>query len=73
MTPLTPWKNAQPLPGSASDMIIRIMILFLIGIAVLAMFGRLRVRLPGGRQLAKCRTCGKYRIGKGPCDCSRSS
>jgi len=43
--------------------------LFLIGMAVLAMFGRLR--LPGTRRpgSVKCPACGAYRIGKGPCSC----
>ncbi|WP_422178426.1 hypothetical protein [Aestuariivita sp.] len=37
--------------------------------AVLAMFGKLRI--PGTQRLksAKCRSCGRYRIGKGPCAC----
>ncbi|MCK0150021.1 hypothetical protein MWU54_08315 [Marivita sp. S6314] len=51
-------------------MISKIVILFLIFIAVLAMFGKLR--FPGSTRLAnaKCRKCGRYRIGKGPCPCS---
>ncbi|MEL7013456.1 MAG: hypothetical protein AAGM21_13535 [Pseudomonadota bacterium] len=49
---------------------IKIVTLFLIFIAVMAMFGRLR--LPkigkfGRRQDAVCKTCGRPRIGKGPC------
>ena len=50
-------------------MILKIISLFLIGMAVLAMFGRLR--FPGSKRLeqAKCPKCGRYRIGKGPCDC----
>ncbi|MCE8009179.1 MAG: hypothetical protein HEP69_19585 [Aestuariivita sp.] len=53
----------------ASDVILKIVSLFLIFIALLAMFGKLRV--PGVQRLksAKCRSCGRYRIGKGPCDC----
>nr|WP_281496006.1 hypothetical protein [Marivita sp. S6314] len=53
-----------------SDVISKIVILFLIFIAVLAMFGKLR--FPGSTRLAnaKCRKCGRYRIGKGPCPCS---
>lgn len=52
-----------------SDLIVKIVTLFLIGMAVLAMFGKLR--LPGIRRLAsaKCPSCGRYRIGKGPCAC----
>ncbi len=43
--------------------------LFLIGILVLAMFGRLR--LPGADRLSsrKCKNCGRFKIGKGPCAC----
>ncbi|SMX38301.1 hypothetical protein [Maliponia aquimaris] len=63
-------------------MIVKIVFLFLIFIGVLAMFGRLRV--PGARQLrnlrdkarlssAKCPKCGRYRIGKGPCECGKGS
>lgn len=56
---------------SASDVIIKIIFLFLAGMAVLAMFGRLR--FPGQDKLAsaKCSNCGRYRIGKGPCPCKR--
>jgi uncharacterized OB-fold protein len=51
------------------DVILKIVSLFLVVMAVLAMFGRLR--LPGSNRLAaaKCRNCGRYRIGKGPCRC----
>jgi len=50
-------------------MIIKIVSLFLIGMMVLAMFGRLRY--PGQKQLQsrKCPKCGRYRIGRGPCGC----
>ena len=42
-----------------------------VAMAVLAMFGRLR--FPGQKRLAeaKCKRCGRYRIGKGPCDCEK--
>jgi hypothetical protein len=60
-------------------MLVKIVSLFLIGIAVLAMFGRLR--LPGAsRRIGKgetptkpkkCRQCGAYMIGEGPCPCRR--
>ncbi|MCR9156683.1 MAG: hypothetical protein NXH80_05520 [Rhodobacteraceae bacterium] len=51
-------------------MISKIVLLFLAFIAVLAMFGKLRV--PGAKRLAsaKCRKCGRYRIGKSPCPCT---
>jgi len=51
--------------------IVKIVSLFLIGMVALAMFGKLR--LPGSRRLAsvRCPSCGRYRIGKGPCACGR--
>lgn len=50
---------------------IKIVILFLIGMIVLAMFGRLR--FPGQKKLnsMKCSGCGRYRIGSGPCSCGK--
>ncbi|MFN6977431.1 MAG: hypothetical protein ACK4OP_04865 [Gemmobacter sp.] len=51
-------------------MLIKIVTVFLIGMGVLAMFGRLR--FPRGTRLAaprKCPRCGRYRIGRAPCDC----
>ncbi len=52
-------------------MIVKAVTIFLVFIAVLAMFGRLR--FPGQKRLEamKCRRCGRYRIGKGPCDCGQ--
>lgn len=52
-------------------MLVKIVTLFLLGMAVLAMFGRLR--FPGQKRLteAKCKHCGRYRIGKGPCHCEK--
>ena len=55
-------------------MIIKIVTLFLVGMGVLAMFGKLR--LPGGRRLSlkpprKCPRCGRHLIGKGPCPCKK--
>ena len=58
-------------------MIVKIATLFLVIMAVLAMFGRLKVpKLPGAdltKRLGgkKCKKCGRYRMGKGPCDCGR--
>jgi len=59
--------------------LVKIVSLFLIGIAVLAMLGRLR--FPGSPRRVgkgetptkprKCRHCGAYRIGEGPCPCRR--
>ena len=50
-------------------MIIKAVTLFLIGMGVLAMFGKLRY--PGQKRLrsARCPSCGRIRIGKGPCAC----
>jgi uncharacterized OB-fold protein len=44
--------------------------LFLIGMLVMAMFGKLR--FPGQKRLqaAKCKNCGRYRFGSKTCDCS---
>lgn len=60
-------------------MILKIVVLFLVGMGVLAMFGKLHLLgLPGtGRKRGagrlgkpgKCPACGRYRIGKGPCPC----
>jgi hypothetical protein len=49
--------------------IVKIVTFFLLGMAVLAMFGKLRI--PGAKRLAsaRCRHCGRYRIGRGPCSC----
>lgn len=65
-----PSKNAPSSRGTGSDVISKIVLLFLVFIAVLAMFGKLRI--PGAKRLAsaKCRKCGRYRIGKGPCPCT---
>lgn len=53
-------------------MLVKIVTLFLIFMAVLAMFGRLR--LPGQKRLStrRCPECGRLRIGKGPCACGRA-
>ena len=57
--------------GLGSDVIIKIVILFLVAMGVLAMFGKLR--FPGQQKLAsaKCPKCGRFRIGKGPCACQK--
>lgn len=54
-------------------MIVKIVLLFLIAMGVLAMFGRLR--FPGQKRLksAKCPSCGRFRIGRGPCPCKTGS
>jgi len=53
-------------------MIVKIVFLFLVFMAVLAMFGRLRV--PGIGKVAlkkpvKCRSCGRYLFSNDPCQC----
>jgi len=50
---------------------IKVVSLFLIGMVVLAMFGKLR--FPGQKRLQsmKCTRCGRYSIGKGPCGCGK--
>jgi len=56
---------------SGSDVIFKIITFFLIGMAVLAMFGKLR--LPGQKKLQsrRCPHCGRFKIGKGPCPCRK--
>lgn len=56
--------------------IIKIVTLFLVGMIVLAMFGRLRLPGPVRKHLPKpktCPHCGRYRIGRGRCDCGEGS
>lgn len=54
-------------------MLSKIILIFLAFMGVLAIFGRLR--FPGQKRLAqaKCRACGRYRIGKGPCACGKGA
>lgn len=54
-------------------MIIKIVTLFLILMAVLAMFGRLRMPRIGKLRSTKCANCGAPRIGKGPCACGKDA
>lgn len=58
-------------------MLVKIVTFFLIGMAVLAMFGKLRVPLlkQGQKKLQskKCPKCGRYKIGKGPCPCNKTA
>ena len=69
--PSPPLTSAPPTRVSGSDVLIKGVTLFLVFMAVLAMFGRLR--FPGQKKLqsAKCPSCGRYRIGKGPCSCGK--
>jgi len=58
-------------------MIIKAVSLFLILMLVLAMFGRLRapkLKNPLKRkplETKKCKKCGSYILGDGPCDCTK--
>lgn len=58
-------------------MILKIVTFFLIGMAVLAMFGKLRMPKVGKKDgtslgaVRKCKHCGSYKIGKGPCPCQK--
>lgn len=67
------------MPDLASEMILKIVTFFLVVMAVMAMFGRLRFpHLPGVEKMRrivsrKCRACGRPRIGKGPCPCGKET
>ncbi len=52
-----------------SEVIFKIVTLFLVVIAVLAMFGKFT--FPGQKRLqsARCPSCGRFKIGKSPCGC----
>ena len=52
-------------------MLSKIVVLFLVFIAVLGIFGKLR--MPGAARLSdkRCPKCGRFRIGRGPCDCGK--
>ncbi len=60
-------------------MIFKIITLFLIAMGVLAMFGKLRapkIGIPRKKDktlsAAKCKKCGSYILGDGPCACEKS-
>ena len=57
------------MPGLDCKMILKVVILFLVGMGVLAMFGKLK--FPGQKRLAaaRCKSCGRLKIGTGPCGC----
>ncbi|WP_238363877.1 hypothetical protein [Mesobacterium pallidum] len=52
-------------------MLFKIITLFLVFMAVLAIFGKLR--FPGQKMIAqkRCPNCGRFRIGRGPCACGK--
>ncbi|MCA8883651.1 MAG: hypothetical protein KDA50_07885 [Rhodobacteraceae bacterium] len=52
-------------------MMVKIVSLFLIAMAVLAMFGRLRLPGKTGMTGRKCPDCGTYLVGRGPCPCKK--
>ncbi|WP_188720532.1 hypothetical protein [Actibacterium pelagium] len=54
-------------------MLFKIITFFLIFMAVLAMFGRLRFPKfkKGLLKQGKCRHCGAPKVGKGPCPCGK--
>ena len=53
-------------------MVVKIVSLFLIAMAVLAMFGKLRIGwLKKPARQKKCPDCGAYIIGNGPCACQK--
>ena len=53
-------------------MIVKIVTFFLIFVAVLGMFGKLRLLVPKRLQkVGRCKTCGAHKIGKGPCACKQ--
>ncbi|PID35567.1 MAG: hypothetical protein CR993_09515 [Rhodobacterales bacterium] len=54
--------------GSGCDVLIKIVSLFLVFIAVLAIFGRLRFPLITKRK-THCAKCGRPLVGRGPCPC----
>lgn len=53
-------------------MIVKIVTLFLIGMGVMAMFGKLRMPMSRRLTARKCAKCGAPRVGKTPCPCERS-
>ena len=48
---------------------VKIVTLFLVAIAVLAMFGKLHLLRRRPKAPVTCLRCGRPLIGKGPCDC----
>jgi hypothetical protein len=56
-------------------MLTKVAILFLAGMVLLALVGRalfpgrLRLRRDSAARPEKCPACGRFEIGKGPCDC----
>lgn len=59
--------------SGCSPVLVKVVALFLVFVAVLAMFGKLGVLLPKSRRktATACPACGRHRIGKGPCPCGK--
>jgi hypothetical protein len=62
-------RSARPSRVSGCDVILKIVVLFLVGMGVLAMFGKLKFPGQARLQSARCPKCRRYRIGRGPCSC----
>lgn len=63
-------KNAPPSRGLGSDMLVKVIVIFLTVMAMIGMIGKLLFpdrlpRLNGQR----CKSCGKPRIGRASCAC----
>jgi hypothetical protein len=54
-------------------MILKIVVLFLVVMGVLAMFGKMHWL--GGKRFSssKCQSCGRHKIGRGPCSCGKGN
>jgi len=65
------WKNASPYLGLGCDMIIKVVSIFLVGMIVLAMFGKLRFPGQGKLNPRRCGKCGKFLIGASQCRCDK--
>jgi|TARA_B110000003_G_scaffold141775_1_gene143219 hypothetical protein len=52
-------------------MILKIVFLFLIGMMVLAMFGKFRLPKIRYRKARRCSKCGAHKIGKDKCFCEK--
>lgn len=50
-------------------MLSKIVVLFLIFIALLGIFGKWHWVLGQRAKTGRCAKCGRFRIGKGPCNC----
>ncbi|ABV92387.1 hypothetical protein Dshi_0641 [Dinoroseobacter shibae DFL 12 = DSM 16493] len=55
-------------------MMIKAVTIFLVGMAILAMFGKLRLPYIGRVSLkkpVKCKSCGRYLLSSDPCSCGK--